>query len=512
MYFTEKAAEAAVTGLDLDPDDITDRPLAEGNVKFTVVADGDDNITDEWGNELEDNVTMNVTISTDETAPTVTKITVEEQNEIRVYFSEAVEVEDDNFTIVDEDGDDVDVDNVTYDAEDDYATLTFDTDLEGQYSMTIEDVVDLSLEENEIVKVTMKFEVEDENAPSLDAADVTVIGVEGEDAGDDDYIYVTFEEDMATSGAYSVLNKDNYQIKVGSSYFDLGADDRIVTSGGNDRIKITLDNEEGTNYNVENASIYLVIGRVADALGNKVENFNAAYVVDNEVSPIITAVKTLSEKLIKITINGELKSVNKAYINVSDGVATADLYSIKTWELDGGKTIITGVLPSALALNNSADKNIAVTLEANRFETVSGTEVAGYTFAPAGVTDGYAPSVDEDLDEYIVKSLASGDNGIFTITFDENLKTATAVASLYAQDLVVKNSDGDILVAGVDYTTTAAGKVITVTITDPLDTDTEAGNYKVYSTATIKYIQDVAGNEANAFTDSVTLDDLVVQP
>jgi hypothetical protein len=98
-------------------------------------------------------------------------------------------------------------------------------------------------------------------------------------------------------------------------------------------------------------------------------------------------------------------------------------------------------------------------------------------------------------------------NGVFTITFDENLATGSVVA-LYAQDLVVKNSDGDVLVAGVDYTTEIGDTDNVIVVELVVAEDPEEGNYKVYSASTIKYIQDVAGNKANAFDDVVTIDDL----
>jgi hypothetical protein len=512
IYFTEAAALADSEVWDVAA---TDRPLPEGSVKFVVVADGDDNITDEWGNEVENNLSFNLTISSDVTAPTVTKIEVKDQQTIKVYFSEDVATDADNFTIVDEDGEDVDF---TFDPALDYtnaddefiAELTADDVLEGEYSITVEEVVDLALEENEIVKVTKKFTVVDETAPLLDPFDgdfdMTFYGIDATDADDPDYIYVTFPEDMATSGEYSVLNKDNFQIKVGASYFDLTKDDKITTFNGNDMIKITLD--DSTDYTVEGGA-QLVIYRVADILGNKADDFGYAYNVIAEPSPAITQVKTIAEKTIEITIAGELKSVNKSYITVINGTASGDLYAIKSWEVDDGDTIITGILPSTLKLDNSADVDLVVMIDNNKFETVIGTDVAGFTFGdnlPAeAIKDGYAPSITKvdgkyDID-YVVEK-------IFNITFNENLDTT--IDELFAQDLVVKNSKGDVLVAGVDYITTAAANVITVEIQNT--SKAKVGDYKVYSVDTIKYIRDGAKNKVNSFTSSFTIDDLVLVP
>jgi hypothetical protein len=495
LYFTVEAAEAdgfTVAG------DVVDRPLSEGNVKFVVVADGDDNITDEWGNEVENNMTFTVSIAADTTAPTVTKVEVEDQTTILVYFSEDVTAAVGDFTVVDEDGEDVEITGFDYtSAKDEYvAELSFTTALEGEYSITIEDVVDKALEENEISKVTKKFVVADETAPNL--SKVVVVGVDENDEDEADYIYVTFPEDMATSGAYSVLDKDNYQIRVGSVYADLKTADKIATFNGNDTVKITLD--DSTKYNVANGSIELVIGRVADALGNKATTFNVAKLVEKEVSPIITSVKTLAEKSIEITINGELKAVNKSFITVAHGANDAvAVYAIKSVTVEDGETVIVAVLPATEKLTDSADTDITVSVLDKKFVTILGTEMDAFTFAAAGVEDGFAPSVVKDGIEVSVT------NKVFTITFDENLNED--LDALYAQDLVVKNAKGDVLVAGVDYTTQAVGKVLTVTI---VDTDAKTGNYKVNSNATIKYIRDAEGsNKANAFTTVVTLEDLV---
>ncbi|MDF2530461.1 MAG: Ig domain protein [Clostridia bacterium] len=498
LYFTEAAAEAAGSG---DLVDVTDRPLSEGNVKFVVVADADDNITDEWGNEVENNMTFTVSIAADTTAPTVTKVEVEDQKTILVYFSEDVTAAEGDFTVVDEDGEDVEITSFGYEvtSDDEYvATLGFDT-LEGEYSVTVEDVVDKALESNEISKVTKKFVVADETAPDL--SKVTIVGVDGADADEADYIYVSFPEDMATSGAYSVLDKDNYQIKVGSVYADLKTADKIATFNGNDMIKITLD--DSTKYTVAASStdsnVELVIGRVADALGNKTTTFNVAKLVAEEVSPIITSVKTLAEKSIEITIKGELKAVNKSFITVAHGTNDAvPVYAIKSVTVEDGETVIVAVLPATEKLTDSADKAITVSVLDKKFVTILGTEMDAFTFAAAGVEDGFAPSVVKDGIE------VSATNKVFTITFDENLNTA--LAALYSQDLTVKNADGDVLVAGVDYKTEVLGKVITVTI---IDADAETGNYKVASNATIQYIRDVEGNKANAFTTVETIEDLV---
>ncbi|HYE09270.1 MAG TPA: hypothetical protein VEF53_03730, partial [Patescibacteria group bacterium] len=543
-----------------------DRPLAEGAVKFVVVANGDDNITDEWGNELEDNISFNLSISSDVTAPTVTEIEVDAQDTIFVYFSEDV-LDDDgtsnvgtsNFTVVDEDGEDVDIDYVTYHSDDDdeeyYAEIVFEEDLEGEYSITVENVIDTALEENEISKVTKKFEVVDETAPTL--TKIEAIGINGDieydedeeewvETDDDevDYIYVTFPEDMATSGAYSVLDKDNYQIFDGTDYIDLGDDDKIVTFQGNDKVKITLDDatlydvEAGLGEDNDGTGIKLVVGRVADALGNKVSSFYVAVDVTAETSLGITAVETVDEKTIVITIDGELKAVNKSYIKVQhdengDGdftdaneVAKA-LYAIKSWEInDDNDTEITAILPSAYYLYSSSDVALRLTLEADELETVSGTSISSDPFTD--IEDGYAPSITDEDD--IVRVGAEGSMR-FSINFDEELATGDVLA-LYAQDLVVKNSDGDVLVAGVDYVVvgledydyeadldgdgTKEDHVMTngklVIEIQETSNGKEEGNFKVYSNATIKYIQDVEGNKAEAFTDSVTIEDLYVAP
>jgi hypothetical protein len=527
LYFEKDSIPVGETwAQDTNNDDYDDRPLPEGTVKFVVVADGDDNITDEWGNELSNNISFNLSITADVTAPTVTEIDVDDdQKTIEIYFSEDIETPDeDNFTIVDEDGDDVDftVKPFTRNVSDDeyYATLEFDEVQEGELTITIEDIVDLALEENEMAKTTMKFSVEDQIAPVLDdpntvALETKVIGVDGA-AGKTDAIYVTFEEEMATSGTYSVLNKDNYQLLVGGVKYDLNKDDKIATFNGLDKIKITLD--DGDEFTVGNGTVQIIIGRVADKLDNKVTDFNKAFVVAAETSPVITKVETIGEKTIEITINGELKAVNKSYITIVNGTASGDLYSIKSWEVDDGETIITGILPSNLKLDNPADTLIDVIMDHQKFETISGTDVNGFTFLAANVDDGYAPSITDEDD---IARIGVAGSKQFGIAFDEALSTTFDV-TLYGQDLVVKNSDGDVLVAGVDYITSVTDYVHTVNSVVVTDVDAllvvtlqnttkanEKGNFKVYSNATVKYIQDDAGNEANAFTTSVTIDDLV---
>ncbi|OGO76570.1 MAG: hypothetical protein A2Y23_05225 [Clostridiales bacterium GWB2_37_7] len=519
LYFDkDEAVDAGLTWATDNGEEFDERPLPEGAVKFVIVADAKDDITDGWGNELANNISFNLTISADTTAPMVTDIEVEEdQKTIKIYFSEDIKtVDEDNFTIVNEDGEDVPFSYVTYypntnDDDEYYVTLKLDEVFNGELSITIEDVVDKALEENEIAKITKKVTVKDQIAPNFETDTTTIIGVNKNLATEKDYIYVTFEDDMATSGTYSVLNKDNYQLLRNNVYYDLGKDDKIATFGGNDKIKITLD--DASLFDVAGdggvglaADVYLVIGRVADALGNKAEVFGLTnMLVAKETSPIITAVKTIAEKTIEITINGELKAVNKSYITVVNGAASGDLYSIKSWSVDDGKTVITGILPSSLKLSDSAYTDITVMLADKKFETISGTKVDAFTFAKAGVKDGYAPTIAKVSSKYKIAKTAEK---TFTIEFDENLDNS--VDYLFAQDLVVKNSKGDVLVAGVDYTTTSLNKVITVVIENT--SKAKVGNYKVYSNDTIKYIRDLNKTKANAFTSSFTVEDLVLVP
>lgn len=474
----------------------TTNPLPEGNVKFVVDYNANDSvITDEWGNAMADNSEFALAIAADKDKPAITNVEVAAQDSIVLHFSEGLDKASaetsGNYVVLDKNGDEVAFNTPVYDAtNDDYTvTLGFDSNLEGAYTVEVSNVADDSIDANEITTVTKAFTVADEVGPDLTALTGNVVAVQGDDHTPS-YIYVTYPEDMMTaSGQYSVLNKDNYML----SGNDLASADKVELFSGKDRVKITI--ADGTTPVIGET---LSVARVADLSGNKSALLSRDVVVGNDVPPVVTAIRTIDKKTIEITVDQPLTSVVASGFLVSrdGGVTTHQLAGIQKYSVnDDNETVILGTLYSTQQDEDSAAVNVQVSVVASKIKSETGKYMAaGATGIVA--TDGFAPSI------IATDAIVYNNDNTISVKFDEALDAT--YAALYGSDLVVKNPDGDVLVNGVDYTTTVAGDTITVTLAAGYAT----GNYKIYSTPSITYIRDAAGNKANAFTDVITLKDI----
>jgi hypothetical protein len=110
-----------------------------------------------------------VEVELDETAPEVDgEVDVDDEDVIIITFTEDMDadsiVDEDNYTLLDEDGDEVEDAIVSAVASDtDEVTITFDDELSGFYSIVLEDLEDLA--GNDIADTTLEFEVDDLTAP-----------------------------------------------------------------------------------------------------------------------------------------------------------------------------------------------------------------------------------------------------------------------------------------------------------------------------------------------------------
>jgi hypothetical protein len=499
-------------------------PLPEGNVKVVVDYNGntdvDSVITDLWGNEMAGNAVFTVAITADDTKPTVTKIDVKDEDTIRVYFSEGLgdgevayatsDVLDDeeDLFLIKKDGKEITVDfTATYNADDDYVTLQFDEKLDGAYTVEISEIYDDALVANEIAKVTLSFNVTDKTGLDYDVANAVIIeAVDGDSA---DYIYVRFDDNMATTGVYSVLSKDNYQFEfttkvdaTADDIYELDKADTIVTFNGNDAVKITIADED--LYAVENGGVAL-LGRLADADNNVSQQLSAEETIIAATEPVIVAdgVEMTTYKTIEVTFDRVVTSAMASAFRIFhtvDGVVSSDVAaSVKlVADEDVNENPITiAVLTLKSAQQLADDEDTEFDLASG--ETVS-VSIIGSVKADTGMTadltdadnilqvatDGMSP-------EYDAKAVV--DANTFTLTFTE----AIAATTYAGFDLVVKDSDGETLVANDDYTVSIAGAVLTIDVLG-LDVDEDIDNYSVASVASPKYIKDALGNKLKAFT------------
>ncbi|KAB3534751.1 hypothetical protein F8154_08490 [Alkaliphilus pronyensis] len=226
-------------GLDNAGDEIVgSRAIPEGETVFGIF--GDD-IEDNWGNELGDQ-TFDISVAADKTTPEVTEIKVVAEDKLEVKFSKEVIFENKNIEVLDEDGEEID--GVTVNVLDAGKGKTFEVELGKKLSgeiitVTIEDVKDTTLKENELNLYTELIEVTDKTKPEVKEVYYN-IEFDKVDDGDNTFktkeLYVRFSEEV---DADTALKASNYAI-----VFD-GADVTILTEdpsfdGVNTRVKLPL--------------------------------------------------------------------------------------------------------------------------------------------------------------------------------------------------------------------------------------------------------------------------------
>ncbi|MCM3389142.1 Ig-like domain-containing protein [Ureibacillus chungkukjangi] len=200
---------AGVADYELDGNELTlyfnDNNLPKGSAYIYIEKDS---INDLWDNKNA-KISTKVEVTIDTEAPTLKDIEVEAEDQIILEFSEELDdAEVKNFTILDKDGKEVEdiIERVALDGTQKKVTVDFDQKLSGEYSIVIEDLVDLA--GNEIAKTTKGFKVDDLTAPEFTDFEATLFkaGAKGQ------MIKVNFDEVMSTEVKYSVLDLEKYQV------------------------------------------------------------------------------------------------------------------------------------------------------------------------------------------------------------------------------------------------------------------------------------------------------------
>jgi len=529
-YFYHSYAKYTPDSIEWDGSEVTltfdTNPLPEGNVKIVVDYNGnsdtDSVITDLWGNEMAGNVVFTAAITSDNVKPTVTKIEVKDEDTVRVYFSEdlgdgevAYEDEDmiddpEDVFVIKKDGKEITTDfTAEYNADDNYVVLEFEDTLDGDYTVEISEIFDDALVANEIAKVTLSFKVTDKTG--LDYTEPGAVVVEAVDGTSADYIYVRFDDNMATSGVYSVVSKDNYQFEFATvngdadDIYELDKADTIVTFNGNEAVKITIADED--MYDVEDGGTVL-LGRLADADGNVSKQLSVEETVVPAARPAIAAdgVEMTTYKTIEVTFDRVITTATAgAFLITRDNngtIATAEAASVKLVADedadDNPITIAVLTLKSNTQLGDDDDTEFAAgeeisvsivgTVKADTGMTADTTDLANRNQV---AVDGMAPQLITGSSNIVVV-----DADTFRLTFTEAIQDN----GYEAFDLVVKNSDGEVLVANDDYVIDSiVGAVMTITV-DLGDDEEDLDNYTVASATSPKYIKDIEGNKLKAFT------------
>ncbi|MYL53741.1 hypothetical protein GLW08_10375 [Pontibacillus yanchengensis] len=463
-----------------------DNPLPEGTAYIYV--DGEI-ISDFFNNEVDSQLRTQIDVDVDEVAPELTEVDASEE-EINLTFSEDVSAEEEDFMVLDENGEEDDVINgITVEGDE----VTIETDeLQGDYALVVDGVEDLSV--NEIEKVTKEFFVADEDAPDLEEdADATFY--EDED-NEEHVLVVNYPEAMAVDGEYSVTDLNKYVLDDEDLADVEGASVKAIND--NTAVEITIPDENWDGSVSYSGDADLQIGRVEDLAGNKtalssdveVNAESSVEVKDVYASDNYTVVAELGDRLDTFEeddfaftgADASDLSLDKVSTDIND-----DGNTVITWEFDEANAIPSDVEALDLEVNGEASEN------------VYGESVNNDTF---NVDDHISPEVVDEDDNEIFEA---GSNEI-TITFDEALNIPSENGDLAATDLVLTDDDGD-LEPGTDYTVSTASDDLVIELDEDynyegtIDVKTDEGS--------VAYIVDGADEPntiANFEIDDVEVD------
>ncbi len=496
----------------------TTYPIPAGTTNLAIKAKGSAGvaIADEWGNKLEANQLVAVTVAADTTAPAVKETKIVDEKTINIFFTEAMDATEandaTNYTFKDADGVKVTTGfTPTYVPADKKVTVVFGSKLAGgNYTVDIKGMEDTSLAANEMLATTLAFTITDKTPidPATNAGDVVITAVESTVANGTDIIYVTYGEKMAVTGQYSVLEAGNYLLGTAAL-----PDDTTLEMFGTSGKVVKISIPENVTFNAQAVvGVNLTIGRVADLTGNSMVALSYVEAVGPEVAPAVTEVAQTDLNKITITINKPLKVVLASGFTAGTGANIKEIAAIDSWLVnDDNETVIKATLndlnktsatdTSAIIANFDVVSNILVSETGVKMGLADCSGLIVDARAPKLIADNTATAA---VNEAVVDMATALNNNKFQINFTEALNTTNAaLAGLMAQDLVIVKVAADgtetALVAGIGYTTVVNGTSLEVTVT------AGAGDYKVKSKDAITYIKDNAAtsNKAAVFTTAI---------
>jgi hypothetical protein len=469
-------------------------------------------VKDLWDNENAQQM-IKIEVELDEDAPEIDSIEVKDEDVIEVKFTEKLDEEsaedEDNYKVL-KDGKEEEniIESIVYDL-DKKVTITFYDDLSGDYVLVVKDVKDIY--GNKMPSTEVGFFVGDETDP--DFADFEAVVYNPGDEGQ--MLKVIFGEKMATEGKYAVTDIEKYFIEdtaladiddVKIKVVDNGEAVEITIPHGADGLDIAADDE-------------LIISRVADAAGNYTKQLSSHYTegaysgIFIKVSSVITVdtAEATGVKTVKVKFSDNVAKLDTRDISVVDEVYDPIRIAQISVGLDKGKTVVTITLSEEMDYDLADPVFVKIsgtgTPEKSRSENVYGDKLQlGLT----QLEDKIAPKVDDiafyDSDELVGEGydyttvsakVYQDKDSVIVLTYTEALDT-TGNVSNYAQDLIVKDKDGEELVAEEDYETFVVnGNELVVVIYDV----SNLKKYSIESKSSITYIKDASihNNKAETF-------------
>ena len=456
--------------------------LPEGTAYVYVL---EDVVNDLWDNDASQQM-VQIEVELDTTAPAVDgDFDVETETEGYVTFTEDVDLDDLEVTLLDADGDDVsDIVNVPNSVDVDFvATFTFDEDLSGEYTMILEGVVDGAYPTaNEMPATTLVFTVDDLTAPEFEHFSATLYN-----AGDEDQMLrIDFEEKMATDGTYAVTNIENYVVN-GETLADLDCDVTFAMVNDGESVEVYIpskddDSDDGVDLV---ATGTVMIARVADAAGNYTADFSGYVDYDAAGYVEFDTVYATDVDTIEVTLDGELDAFEADDFSIELSTTTdATIIGVDTDLDEDGNTVIIFTIEEELDYDGTYDGTTVTVITIDTPESVNAYGEYLVGSADESVVDAIAPAFymvpgtgDDDDYENIYVTVTTGDQIIlvFTETIDlGTLSTMTFEVGNGDYEVEVMNYGGDAIMLEVDNAD--GDDLVGVTVTQVAAIKDMAGN------------------------------------
>lgn len=470
-------------------------PAAAINLYIKRGATGSE-IKDAWGNILAASLeSLSATVTADVTKPTVTSLTVTDDKTIVAAFSESINVATAQNAMnyifqdaagavstaagLDANGHPDGTTSIVYDSTNKKVTFTFAASLTGgSYKLVVSGIKDNALVANTIETATLPFTLADTTAPTIPAATAGVQISSGK-------ITVAFSESMATSGAGSITNPDNYLLNNAA----LPTGTTLVLGSASKSVVITVPST--TTLALTDT---LSVGNVADLAGNKLAGFGKTLTMATAVAPAAIVrptprVKLIGRKTLTFEVDQPLSSITVTGFAVTGNtvVGASFVNQMVDTNADVSGALVTLTLGSDAAADATAT-TLTIT-NATGTKNAMGTKVADS--GALTIADKVAPIVDT--------TLANGgftyvNSTTITLTMTENLKAATFAGA---------GKNGFAVTGG-----TLSGAALTVPGTDGNVVVLTGTNFT--SSTTVSYsgtnIKDVAGNLLATFSATALTD------
>ncbi|MFC2947521.1 hypothetical protein [Virgibacillus sediminis] len=461
------------------------------------------NVEDIFGNENTDFATISGQATDDSIKPEVSSVEVQNGNELKVTFSEKVNVATSQFELIDENGDTVatsattvsNFDTTNPDGKTFKVTFNSLSNIEAaNYKLAISGTTDTSIRTNTIEDVEVPFTAIDSKAPVVSSA-----VLKGDASGDQDKIEIRFSEAVDSSVASDI---NNYFVGKGAADVALstvsGAKVESVSADGKQVVLLVPKADEAVQGQWTAAIDSVAAPAIKDQAGNLISNATISnpYTVSASYDPFEKAdVKAYATGKNTIVVESTDPS-NLFAANQPAGAFDFDLdtssqpvdlgVTAAQVSADGKKVTLTFANSLTADAVNSGDKLELVVSANSGIKDQNGTELAPIA------ADNSTHTVADKIEATQTTTTVAGAD--IQIAFDEDVQKATGIDDTLLATGIEVMIDGTVLTPSVDYTATVDGNgdvVVTVIKSGVVADDVSVEIVRP------QYLEDSVGNDVN---------------